>query len=136
MIPRGRRGLRFGHRNVRSPQLAQPCAAQFTSLVSDASHDSQGLPRTVAPFDTMTSMVASRQPISPQAAARYRERWAIARKRLNEELRATSMEAKLRQLVNLMQSAREMGWSRSLDEEDDAVRARWMALRRARLGNA
>ena len=79
----------------------------------------------------MTSMVASRQPISPQAAVRYRERWAIARKRLDEELRATSMETKLRQLANLMQSAREMGWSRSLDEEDDAVRARWMELRRA-----
>ena len=81
----------------------------------------------------MTSMVATRQPISPQAAARYRERWAIARERLDEELRATSMEAKLHQLANLMQSAREMGWSRSLDEEDDAVRARWMALRRASL---
>ena len=91
---------------------------------------------TSAPFDTMTFMVATRQPISPQAAARYRERWAIARERLDEELRATSMEAKLRQLANLMQSAREMGWSRSLDEEDDAVRARWMALRRARLGKA
>ena len=84
----------------------------------------------------MMAVVASRQPISPQAAARYRERWAIARERLNEELRATSMETKLRQLANLMQSAREMGWSQSLDDEDDAVRARWMALRRAMLGKA
>lgn len=91
-------------------------------------------PRPVAPFDTMTSMVAIRRPISPQAAARYQERWAIARERLNEELRATSMETKLRQLASLMQSAREMGWSRPLDEEDDAVRAKWMALRRATLG--
>lgn len=65
-------------------------------------------------------MVSTRRPISPQAAARYLERWAIARKRLDEELRATSMEAKLRQLANLMQSAREMGWSQSLDEEDDS----------------
>ena len=100
-------------------------------------HNSLGhAPRTVAPSDTMTSMVATRQPISPQAAARYQERWEIARKRLNEELRATSMEAKLRQLVNLMQSADEMGWSQSLDEEDDAVRERWMALRRAKPGKA
>ena len=106
---------------------------QLTSSVSDLSHDS---PRTDAPFDTMTSMGATRQPLSPQAAARYQERWAIARERLNEELRATSMETKLRQLANLMQSAREMGWSRSPDEEDDAVRARWMALRRAKLGKA
>ena len=84
----------------------------------------------------MMNMVATRQPISPQDAARYRERWAIARERLNEELRATSMETKLRQLANLVQSAREMGWSQSLDEEDDAVRARWTALRRATLGKA
>ena len=46
------------------------------------------------------------------------------------------MEAKLRQLANLMQSAREMGWSQSLEEEDAAVRARWMALRRAKIGKA
>ena len=109
---------------------------QPTSSVSDASHDSQGSPRTVAPFDTMPSMVATRQPISPQAAARYQERWAIVRERLDEELRATTMETKLRQLADLMQSAREMGWSQSLDEEDDAVRARWMALRRAKLGKS
>ena len=82
----------------------------------------------------MTSMVATHEPISPPAAARYQERWAVARERLNEELRATSMEDKLRQLANLMQLAREMGWSQAPDEEDDAVRARWMALRRARLG--
>ena len=107
-----------------------------TSSVSDASHDSQSSPRTAVPFDTMTSMAATRQPISPQAATRYRERWAIARERLDEELRATSMETKLRQLADLMQSARELGWSQSLDEEDDAVRARWMALRRADLGGA
>ncbi len=79
-------------------------------------------------------MVAAPQPISPQAAARYRERWAITRERLDEELRATSMDTKLHQLATLMQSAREMGWSRSLDEEDDMVRAKWMVLRRAKLG--
>ena len=45
------------------------------------------------------------------------------------------METKLRQLANLMQSAHEMGWSQSLDDEDDAVRAKWMALRRAILGD-
>ena len=82
----------------------------------------------------MTSMVATRQPISPQDAARYQERWAIARERLNEERRATSMETRLRQVAGLMRFAREMEWSQSLDEEDDAVRARWMALRRAKIG--
>ena len=57
----------------------------------------------------MTSMVATHQPISAQAAAWYQERWAIVRERLNEEFRATSMETKLRQLASLMQSAHEMG---------------------------
>ena len=84
----------------------------------------------------MTSMVATRQPISPQDAARYQERWAIVRERLCEELRTTSMEAKLRQTAALMRSARAMGWSRALDEEDNAVRAKWMALRRVTLGDA
>ena len=81
-------------------------------------------------------MMETRQPISPQAAARYEQRWAIAHKRLAEELRATPMETKLRRLAALMESASEFGWSRSLDAEDELVRARWMALRRARLGKA
>ena len=79
-------------------------------------------------------MVATRPPLSPQAAVRYRRRWAIARERLLEELRTTSMETKLCRLAALMESAREMGWSRSLDEEDDEARTRWTALRRAWLG--
>ena len=82
----------------------------------------------------MTNMAAIPQVISPQYAARYLERWAIARARLSEELRATPMETKLRQLASLMQSAREMRWSRSLDEEDNAVRAWWMTLGRVTLG--
>ena len=44
------------------------------------------------------------------------------------------METKLYRLAALMESAREMGWSRSLDDEDDEARTRWTALRRAWLG--
>lgn len=84
----------------------------------------------------MTHMVATQQPISPRAAARYRKRWAITRERLNQELRATSMDTKLRRLADLMQSTSMMGWSQSLSEEDDAVRARWMALRKAKTDEA
>lgn len=58
----------------------------------------------------------------------------MVHRRLTEELRTTSIETKLLQLAGLMASAREMGWARSLDSEDDAVRERWMALRRAQLG--
>ena len=46
------------------------------------------------------------------------------------------METRLRRLAALMASAREMGWSGALDAEDDTVRKRWMALRRATLGEA
>ena len=46
------------------------------------------------------------------------------------------METKLGRLAALMESAREMGWSQSLGAEDETVRARWMALRRAGLGEA
>ena len=81
-------------------------------------------------------MDANRRPISPQAATRYMQRWSIVRRRLVEEQRATSMETRLRRLAGLMASAREMGWSGAVDAEDDAVRKRWMALRRAMSGDA
>ena len=79
-------------------------------------------------------MVESRQPISRDDAAFYLQRWAVAGRRIAQELRDTSMETKLHQLAALMASAPQMGWSDSRDEEDDAVRERWMALRRAELG--
>ena len=44
------------------------------------------------------------------------------------------MESKLDRLATLMESARAMGWSQSLGAEDETVRARWMTLRRAKLG--
>ena len=72
-----------------------------------------------------------RPPLSPQAATRYMQRWAIVRGRLIEEQRATSMETRLHRLAGLMASAREMGWSGAPDAEDDALRRRWTALRRA-----
>ena len=62
-----------------------------------------------------------RQPISPEAAAGYLERWALAEQRLVRERRATSMETRLHQLAAPMVSASEMGWSGTLDDEDAAV---------------
>ena len=44
------------------------------------------------------------------------------------------METRLHQLAALMASASEMGWSGALDDEDAAVRERWMAARRSELG--
>lgn len=81
-------------------------------------------------------MDANRRLLSPQAAARYMQRWPIVRGRLVEERRATSMETRLYRLAGLMASARAMGWSGAPDPEDDAVRRRWTALRRAMSGEA
>ena len=82
----------------------------------------------------MNRMTENRRPISPEAAAGYMERWALAEQRLVRERRATPMEARLHQLAALMASASTMGWSGALDDEDDAVRERWMAARRSELG--
>ena len=68
--------------------------------------------------------------LSPQAAARYMRRRSSMRGRLVEEQRAASMKTRLHRPAGLMASAREMGWSGTLDTEDDALRRRWMALRR------
>ena len=81
-------------------------------------------------------MAEKRQPISPRAAVQYQERWTLVQRRLTEELRTTSMETKLLHLAALMASAREMEWSVSLEAEDNAVRDRWMALKRTKLGKA
>ena len=91
--------------------------------------------QAVPAFDTMDLMAENRRPpISPEAAAGYLERWALAEQRLIRERRATSMETRLHQLAALMASASAMGWSGALDDEDAAVRERWMAARRSELG--
>ena len=41
------------------------------------------------------------------------------------------METKLRRLAALMESASEMGWFGKAEAEKDALRKRWMTLRRA-----
>ena len=81
-------------------------------------------------------MVTCRPLISPEAAAGYDQRWAATRRRLAEELQATPMETKLRRVASLMALAGEMGWIGTRDAEEEAVRKRWMTLRRAMLGKA
>ena len=80
-------------------------------------------------------MDAKHRPISPQAAARYMRCWPIVGRRLIEEQRAVSMDTRLHRLAGLMASAREMEWSAAHYAEDDAVRKRWTALRRAMSGD-
>ncbi len=69
--------------------------------------------------------------ISPKDAKLYIERWALANQREIEELRATPIAVKLRQLISLMASASVFHDSvaRRIDEEE--VRARWQKIKSA-----
>jgi hypothetical protein len=64
-------------------------------------------------------------------AQAFAARWKLVNRHEERELRRTSSLQKLRQLAALMASAEEMGWTEALVAEDDAVRQRWLRLRRA-----
>ncbi len=67
--------------------------------------------------------------MTPESATRYLARWKLVNDAEFEELRATTLETKLRQLSALMASVAAAGWRDALDAETDAVRARWQRLR-------
>jgi len=48
-----------------------------------------------------------------------------------QELRPMSIEEKFRQMAELMEDARQMGWVEALSAEDDAARELWIRLKRA-----
>ena len=64
----------------------------------------------------------------------FRARWAVVNAAEVAELRATSRETKMHQLIALMSSAKQMGWDESPAAEEADVRKRWMKLRRAARG--
>ena len=64
-------------------------------------------------------------------AESYRRRWAAVDAVDLEELRTTPIDVKLRQLAGLMASARAPGWIQPDRVDDQEVRDRWQALRRA-----
>lgn len=61
----------------------------------------------------------------------FKARWAMVASAERDELRATSMDKKLRQLVALMASVTELGWDEALAAEEIEVRERWRRLRQA-----
>jgi len=69
--------------------------------------------------------------MTKQAARDFQRRWAAVNAAERDELRATPIAQKLRQLAALMASVRALGWDRALAAEEDAVRARWIRLKRA-----
>jgi hypothetical protein len=67
-----------------------------------------------------------------QAEARaFQTRWARVNAAERTELRAASLEDKLRQLAALMASVESLGWTEALAKDEDTVRRRWNQLRSA-----
>ncbi len=64
-------------------------------------------------------------------AQAFAARWKMVNAAEREELRATPLVTKLRQLAALMASVDRLGWAQALAEEEDEVRERWRKLRKA-----
>ena len=68
--------------------------------------------------------------ISKSEARAFRKRWKIVNAAEKEELCNTPEDEKLEQLMILMTSAKELGWTKKLEIEADEVRNRWNELRK------
>lgn len=72
-----------------------------------------------------------RRRISQAEARSFKARWELVNAAEREELRATPVAHKLRQLAALMASAEIMGHTEDLATEEAEIRDRWNLLRRA-----
>jgi hypothetical protein len=72
--------------------------------------------------------------MTKEEARAWRDRWKLVNEAEKHELRETSMDHKLRQVVVMMSAARELGWTEALREGEEEVRDRWNALRRKLCG--
>ncbi len=61
----------------------------------------------------------------------FKARWAMVGAAERDELRATSMDKKLRQLAALMASVAKLGWDEALAAEETEAREQWRRLRQA-----
>lgn len=68
--------------------------------------------------------------ITESEARAFRKRWKIVNTFEKEELRATSMDKKIEQLIILMDLTKELGWTMALEVEANEVRDRWNKLRK------
>ena len=69
--------------------------------------------------------------MTKEDADAFRARWKLVNHAEREELRATPVEVKFRQLAALMASVEQLGWTQALAEEEAEVRERWNRLRKA-----
>jgi hypothetical protein len=68
--------------------------------------------------------------MTPEEARAYVARWKLVNDFEREELRATPIPVKFRQLEALMLSARALHWTQTLAEDDWEEHERWIELRR------
>jgi hypothetical protein len=71
------------------------------------------------------------EPVTPEQAAAYVERWRLVREFEREELRRTPPEVKLHQVEVLAELAETLGWREALEADDERVRELWRRLRAA-----
>ncbi len=67
-----------------------------------------------------------------QEILEFKRRWALVNAAEIQELRSTPLGEKARQTAALMDSARSLGWMDLNDPQEEEVRDRWNALRKAK----
>jgi transcriptional regulator with XRE-family HTH domain len=68
--------------------------------------------------------------LSQQEAQAFKQRWDAVNAAEHQELAATPVAQKFRQLEALLASARHLGWTQSPAEDEGGVWERWTMLRR------
>ena len=72
------------------------------------------------------------EPMDRQQALAWKDRWKLVREKEIEELKAMTIEERLRQLDTMFALARELGWDKQLAAEEEEARERWSRLHRRR----
>ncbi len=67
-----------------------------------------------------------------QEILEFKKRWELVNAAELQELRSTPLGEKARQTAALMESARSLGWTDRVDPQEEEVRDRWNALRKAK----
>lgn len=68
--------------------------------------------------------------IKKSEAVAYKTRWKIVNETEREELRGIPVIEKFKQLVALMNSVEELGWTKALAAEEKEVRCQWNKLKK------
>jgi hypothetical protein len=67
-----------------------------------------------------------------QEIVEFKKRWALVNAAESQELRSATIGEKARQTAALMESASSLGWMDLCDPQEEEVRERWNALRKAK----